>query len=57
MEWFITINHNEEKQEYKVFFCNQLIEVCRTSQTAENTKQIILKTLRVWERKNQMKNK
>ena len=51
MQDFITINYNEDKQEYKVFFCNQLIEVCRTSQTAENTKQIILKTLHVWERK------
>lgn len=51
MDQFVTIHYNEDTQEYKVFFCNQLIEVCRTSQTAENTKQIILKTLHVWERK------
>lgn len=55
MKWFVTINYNEDAQEYKVFFCNQLIEVCRTSQTAENTKRIILKTLQVWERKMKIK--
>lgn len=53
MEQFVTIYYKEETQEYKVFLCGKLIEVCRTSQTAENTKQIILKTLHVWERKTQ----
>lgn len=51
MEQFVTIHYNKDTQEYKVFLCGKLIEVCRTSQTAENTKQIILKTLHVWERK------